>query len=116
MVFAGIDEAAQVTLPPGQEPMHLEDVVGRQRVRALCHGRGHFAEVPGAGIGGQVCVADEPECGAPAGPTLQLEECHVVPVGEDADPLGGDRCVADGAADAVQERSQVIAGIHPRGV
>ena len=61
-------------------------------------------------------VAEEAECGAAAAITLDLDEGQIFPAGQEPDPFGGDGLVADGAGRSVQERAQLVAGIHPRGV
>lgn len=86
--------------------MHVEDVVRGDR-RAL--------RQP-SGLRPDMSVGDESERGAAAAGAVDLEEQEVVPAGQQPDPIGSDGFVADGAADPVEERAEVILRTHPSGV
>jgi hypothetical protein len=86
--------------------MHVEDIVGRD---------GRTAGQP-VRLRDDDRVGDEPEGRATARLAVQLEEEQVVAPGEQADPVGGDALLADGAAGAVEERAKVILRTHSAGV
>ncbi len=100
-----LDQGPKVAGPAVEQPVHLDDVVGAHRVRAI-----------ETRVLGMRRIGQEPERGAPARGALDLDERHVLAAGEKADPFGGDGLVADGAGHPVRERAKEVARIHPSGV
>ena len=90
--------------------MHCEDIVGRDHLRG-----GHDLACHRIGLDCQG-VGQELQGGAAAVRTYNLDEGQVFATRKEADPIGGDGLVADGAEQPVGERAQWVAGIHPRGV
>ena len=84
--------------------MHVEDIVGRDG--------GHAAA--GLGLGRGHLVGDEAEGRAAARAAFHLQEQEVIASSKEADPIGGDALLADGASETVEERAKVILRIHPR--
>ena len=86
--------------------MHVENVIGADRRAAL----------QAVGLGRAGVVGDEAQGGAATGRAIDLEEDEVVAPGQEADAIGGDALLADGAPDTVEKRAKVILRTHPRGV
>ena len=84
--------------------MHVEDVVRADRRAVVARGRLV-----------RPTVENEAQGHARAGRAVELEEGKIVAPGEHSDPRRGDALVADGAAEPVREREEVVQRIHPIG-
>jgi hypothetical protein len=101
-----MDERPQVAPPAVEKGVHVEDIV-----------RGDGGRVGEAiGFRGRRLIGDEAEGRAAAAPAVHLQEDQVVASGEEADPIGGDALLADGAAETVEELAKVILRTHPHEV
>src|SRR5262249_42868848 len=103
-------QGLEVAVPAGQELVHVEDVVGRDR------GTAGARRVGGRCVGQARLGEDEAEGRAAAGRALDPDEGDVLPGCHDGDPGGGAGLLADGAREAVRERAEVIQRIHPGAV
>ena len=115
-----VEEAGEISLPALEEGSRRPHVRCRDRPspgtsclvgRAELAERGYVEHGPALRI---VCRQEHPERRAAAGRTTELDECEVVAVGQDADPLARDGAPADGAADTIEERAELVARIHAR--
>lgn len=100
------DEAAEVAAIPGQELMHVEDVVG---LEALLPGEPDVLDRVRRSTSD-----DDGETQAAARRTAELGESEVVASGEEAGPLGGDGSAAGRAGGAVGRLVGMVALLHWR--
>ena len=118
--FVTIYEADEIPLPAGEEGPCRPHVGRRDRSgpraprlidRAELAERGHVKHGPALRI---VRRQEHPERCAATRRTAELDEREVVAMGQDADSLARDGAPADGAADTIEERAELVARIHAR--